>query len=79
VPALIDDGVVVHDSTIINEYLEDKFPQNPLLPRDPVMRARATKLHFSCDPFPISGDRVLSGCPRSYHGCGFTSSYSSSE
>ncbi|HKD69775.1 MAG TPA: glutathione S-transferase family protein [Candidatus Binataceae bacterium] len=41
VPALIDDTVVVHDSTIINEYLEDKFPKPALLPADPAMRARA--------------------------------------
>jgi glutathione S-transferase len=36
VPALIDDGVIVHDSTIINEYLEDKFPQNNLFRRIPL-------------------------------------------
>jgi len=36
VPALIDNGVIVHDSMIINKYLEDKFRQNNLLRRIPL-------------------------------------------
>jgi glutathione S-transferase len=40
VPALIDDGFAIFDSTIILEYIEDKFPTPPLLPRD--LKARAT-------------------------------------
>ena len=51
VPALIDDGVIVHDSTIINEYLEDKFPRNNLLPADPVERARARKFEDYADAY----------------------------
>jgi glutathione S-transferase len=42
VPVLVDDdGVVVYESAIINEYLEEKYPQVPLLPKDPAQRARA--------------------------------------
>lgn len=41
VPALVHDGLSVIESTIINEYLEEVFPQIPLMPRDPVQRARA--------------------------------------
>jgi glutathione S-transferase len=51
VPALIDDGVIVHDSTIINEYLEDKFPGKPLLPHDPVTRARARAFEDYADAY----------------------------
>lgn len=52
VPALIDDEVVVHDSTIINEYLEDKFRETrPLLPRDPVARAEARKYEDYADAY----------------------------
>ncbi len=51
VPALIDDRVIVHDSTIINEYLEDTHPQRPLLPRDPVKRARARALEDYADAY----------------------------
>ena len=51
VPALIDEEVVVHDSTIINEYLEDKYPQTPLLPRDPALRARARSFEDYADAY----------------------------
>ncbi len=40
VPTLIDGEARIFDSTIILEYLEDKFPSPPLLPRDPAARAR---------------------------------------
>jgi glutathione S-transferase len=41
VPTLVHDGVPIHESTIINEYLEEVFPAVPLMPKDPVARARA--------------------------------------
>ncbi|MDE0354466.1 MAG: glutathione S-transferase family protein [Deltaproteobacteria bacterium] len=41
VPALDDDGFVVYDSTVINEYLEDEYPHPPLLPPDSENRALA--------------------------------------
>ena len=34
-------GVIVYDSTVINEYLEDEYPHPPLLPTDSEQRARA--------------------------------------
>jgi glutathione S-transferase len=49
VPALIDGDVRIFDSTIILEYLEDKFPSPPLLPRDPAARARARMIEELCD------------------------------
>jgi glutathione S-transferase len=51
VPALIDDRIVVHDSTIINEYLEDKYPDPPLLPREPATRARARSFEDYADAY----------------------------
>jgi glutathione S-transferase len=36
VPVLDHDGVVITHATVINEYLEDVFPQVPLRPRDPI-------------------------------------------
>jgi glutathione S-transferase len=51
VPALIDDGVVVHDSTIINEYLEDKYPGRALMPREPATRARARSFEDYADAY----------------------------
>jgi glutathione S-transferase len=40
VPALEVNGQVIAESEVINEYLEDKFPTPPLLPKDPEGRAR---------------------------------------
>ena len=39
-PVLNDDGIVLYDSTVILEYLEDAYPQPPLLPLCPGARAR---------------------------------------
>src|SRR3970282_2460061 len=41
VPALDDEGFIVYDSTIINEYLEDEYPYPSLWPSDSEGRARA--------------------------------------
>ncbi len=41
VPALDDEGFIVYDSTVINEYLEDEYPYPALLPKDSDGRARA--------------------------------------
>ena len=40
VPVLIHDGAIINESTVINEYLEDVFPEVRLRPKDPVARAR---------------------------------------
>jgi glutathione S-transferase/RNA polymerase-associated protein len=49
VPALIDGDVRIFDSTIIGEYIEDKWPAPPLLPRDPAARARARMIEDAMD------------------------------
>jgi len=36
VPVLVHDGAIITESTVINEYLEDVFPQVRLRPRNPV-------------------------------------------
>jgi len=40
VPVLVDGGKVLFESCIINEYLDEAYPNPPLLPRDPYLRAR---------------------------------------
>ena len=49
VPALVDGDARVFDSTIILEYLEDKLPSPPLLPRAPAARAEARMIEDVCD------------------------------
>jgi glutathione S-transferase/RNA polymerase-associated protein len=51
VPSLIDGEVSIFDSTIILEYLEDKWPAPPLLSRDPAERARARMIEEICDTY----------------------------
>src|SRR5258708_16387639 len=40
VPTLVDDGVPIIESSVICEYLDEKYPENPLVPSDIVERAR---------------------------------------
>ena len=49
VPALIDGEASIFDSTIILEYIEDKWPTPPLLPHDPAARANARMIEEVCD------------------------------
>lgn len=49
VPALVDGDAVISDSKVIAEYLEEKFPDPPLLPRELAARARCRRLELSAD------------------------------
>jgi glutathione S-transferase len=49
VPVLIDEGEVIYESTVINEYLEDEYPHPLLLPEDSGARARVRLLEDYCD------------------------------
>lgn len=40
VPVLVDDDAVVYESAIIDEYLEERYPEVPLMPKEPLARAR---------------------------------------
>jgi glutathione S-transferase len=44
VPYLEVDGTLIRESNVILEYLEDAYPQNPLLPKDPLARAKVREL-----------------------------------
>lgn len=41
VPTMIDRDLVLYDSHVINEYLDERLPHPPLMPVDPVSRAKA--------------------------------------
>jgi glutathione S-transferase len=40
VPVLVDGDGVIYESAIVNEYLEEKYPETPLLPRSHLERAK---------------------------------------
>lgn len=49
VPVLVDEGLVVNDSSVICQYLEDRHPTPSLYPRDIADRARARWLEEYAD------------------------------
>ena len=59
VPVLVDDDVVVYDSTIINEYLDDEYAEPPLRPEDSGARARVRQLEDFCDTSFIPPTMVI--------------------
>jgi maleylpyruvate isomerase len=62
VPALQDDaGAVLTQSLAIIEWLEEIQPEPPLLPRDPLRRAkiRAFAMALACDTHPVQNLKVL--------------------
>jgi len=61
VPVLSDEGVQISQSLAIIEYLDEVYPQVPLLPSAPGDRAfvRQLSLGIACDIHPINNLRVL--------------------
>ena len=46
VPILVERDLILYESNIINEYIDERFPHPQLMPADPVMRARARLFLF---------------------------------
>jgi len=61
VPALEIDGTILTQSLPIMEYLEERFPDRPLLPKDTSGRARVRALAsmIACEIHPLNNLRVL--------------------
>jgi stringent starvation protein A len=49
VPTMVDRDLVLYESNIINEYLDERLPHPPLMPVDPVSRARARLMLYRFD------------------------------
>ncbi len=61
VPVLEDGGFRVAQSMAILEYLEERYPEIPLLPRSDVDRARVREIaqYIACEMHPLNNLRVL--------------------
>ncbi len=61
VPALLDDGSLLTQSLAIIEYLEERHPDPPLLPKDSIGRARVRSLSLlvACEIHPLNNLRAL--------------------
>ena len=61
VPTLQDGDTVITQSLAIIEWLEETHPEPPLLPKDPLRRAkiRAFALVLACDTHPVQNLKVL--------------------
>ena len=67
VPTLVDRDLVLYDSRVIIEYLDERFPHPPLMPVDPVTRAQfrlalfriETDWYQFAEQFDTDGERKL--------------------
>jgi len=65
VPTLVDRDLVLYDSRVIIEYLDERFPHPPLMPVDPVTRAqfRLALFRIEKDWYSLAED-ILQGADR---------------
>ncbi len=59
VPILVERDLILYESNIINEYIDERFPHPQLMPADPVMRARARLFLFRFEAELFSQVSVL--------------------
>ena len=59
VPVLVDRDLILYESNIINEYIDERFPHPQLMPPDPQTRARARQLLFTMEHELFSHVEVL--------------------
>lgn len=55
-PTLVDRDLLLYDATVINDYLDERYPHPPLMPVDPVSRARLRLVHYRVlrDWYPLA-------------------------
>jgi maleylacetoacetate isomerase len=60
IPTLVHNGHAITQSLAICEYLDEIAPEPPLLPRDPLARARVRQIAYAiaCDIHPVNNLRV---------------------
>ncbi len=62
-PTLVDRELVLYDSRVICEYLDERFPHPPLMPIDPLSRAQArlALYHIENDWYPLAHQLETAG------------------
>lgn len=63
VPVLSERDLFLHESNIINEYIDERFPHPQLMPVDPVMRGRARLFMFRFEKELFAHVRTLESSP----------------
>jgi RNA polymerase-associated protein len=55
-PTLVDRDLLLHNASVINDYLDERYPHPPLMPVDPVSRARLRLVHHRVlrDWYPLA-------------------------
>ena len=61
VPVLVDRDLVLYESNIINEYIDERFPHPQLMPGDPVARARVRLFLFNFEKELFAHVNLLEG------------------
>ncbi len=60
VPVLVtEEGTAIVESTIINEYLDERYPERPLLPANPAARAQARMVEEIADQYLAPALRMM--------------------
>jgi RNA polymerase-associated protein len=57
-PTLVDRDLLLHNAGVINDYLDERYPHPPLMPVDPVSRARLRLIHHRVirDWYPMADE-----------------------
>jgi RNA polymerase-associated protein len=65
VPTLVDRDLVLYDTSVICEYLDERYPHPPLMPVDPLSRARLRLgiVRMERDWLPLVGQIAAGGRP----------------
>lgn len=59
VPTLVHDGKVVIESSVILYYIDEAFPEPPLMPRDPLLRAKVRMYNKLIDEYVHNACTIL--------------------
>lgn len=63
---VLEDGRALYESTVINEYLEEAYPQPPMLPKDLFERARVRMIEDTFDQYVYPAIRDLTNAQFEY-------------